>query len=449
MFFLPLLALTFLATLPENTNAAGIQLPLYRPLQAENITSSSSARLKKARRQHLVKVEKNGQTKWQLKKSVQFDYMDEYYVVQVTVGTPAQTFNLTLDTNVNIATLFDKTFTDRPCGNYSQGNRRRFDSQASTTFAGEESGWQLGISGYAVNVNSQCNNDSDPSKGYAMVVNGYDTFGIGSGFVGFEAAAHFSLLTQFNGTLDSDWQSDGILGINVNVDDWDTSTIQEIAAKVEHPAVSLSFNHLADGSSQKAGYITIGDKDKKNCNDDWVYFDAATENFASPRWNIPLISVDFGNLEEDNVTIGSGYSNKDYLTMSLDATTTYLTLDPDFRVKIANQINAELDSETGLYLVKCSDVPNLPDIIYTLNATNDTPFVYRVPATDYARNLITRNDDKCTLLIQGESFSEEVGDQPWFTLVTTGTTAARSHCWYLQFDTGRMGIATSKTLLGS
>jgi hypothetical protein len=443
MLFLPLLALAFLAALPENTNAAGIQLPLYRPLQAENITYSDDMAKKKPPRQQLVKVEKNGQTKWHLAGGIQFETVDEYYVVQVTVGTPAQTLNLTLDSNAGLATVFDKTFTDWPCGNYTQGNRRRFDSQASTTFANGGASMLIGLSGYAVNSNSQCSNWSNPNAGYAVGLNGNDTFGIGSGFVGFDATAvPFFVVTQFNDTLDSHWQSDGIIGINSNAEGWDTSTVQQIAAQVGHPAVSLWFNRLADGSNQKAGVITIGEKDKKNCNDDWVYFDVATEEF--PSWNIPLISIDFGNLEEDNITIGWGDSNTDYLTMSLNAATAYLTLDPDFRVKIAEKINAQLDGETGLYLVKCSDVPNLPDLIYTLNTTDNTPFVYRVPAKDYARNLIPRNDDKCTLLIQGESFSEETGDQPWFTLVTTGTSAARSHCWYLQFDTGRMGIATSK-----
>jgi hypothetical protein len=417
-----LIFLALLAVVPKYGHFSSIQLPIYRTLQAEHVIDDTGYR---------------------------YESVDEYYVFQLTVGSPPQKLNLTLDTQTDKTLFFDSTFKDIPCANYTDGYRRLFAHKASSTFGG----WYPeliynGMTAYATNRNIQCVNRSNPNLGEILGYYAADTFGFGS-FVGFYAMEiPFFLVTQFNGSLDSHWQSDGVLGITPYVDGREMTAIQLIASQVGHPAVSLWFDRsVADdqyATQTEAGYFTIGDRDKKNCNDDWVYFDMATNDVMN--FNIPLTSIAFGTLHEENITLFYGPNNKDYLTLWMNTASPYLTLDTDFFNRIVYQINAEKDTLTGdLYVVKCSDVKNLPDIVYTLNSTDGTPYVLRVAATDYARNLIPRNDDKCTLLIiKTDSPSYKFSNQPWFTMVSTGTTAARAHCWYMEFDTGRMGIATAK-----
>jgi hypothetical protein len=260
-----LIFLALLAVLPKYGHSASIQLPIYRALQAENVIDDTGYR---------------------------YESVNEYYIFQLTVGTPPQKLDLTLDTQTDKTMLFDSTFTDIPCPSYTDGNRRLFAHKASTTFEG----WYPnhlygGMATYATNRNIQCNNRSNPYFGGILGYNAADTFGFGSSFVGFSATQiTFFLITQYNGSLDSHWQSDGVLGITPYMDGTAPTAIQEIASQVGRPAVSLWFDRSGpDAATQtKAGYFTIGDRDKKNCNDDWVYFDMATNDIMN--FNIPLTS---------------------------------------------------------------------------------------------------------------------------------------------------------------
>ncbi|KAH7689606.1 hypothetical protein AAVH_40395, partial [Aphelenchoides avenae] len=58
-----------------------------------------------------------------------------YHTVALAIGTPAQTFNLTIDFTSNYAQVFDESFSIIPaeCTPTSE-NRRRFDSTKSSSY---------------------------------------------------------------------------------------------------------------------------------------------------------------------------------------------------------------------------------------------------------------------------------------------------------------------------
>jgi hypothetical protein len=372
------------------------------------------------------------------------NFTDQYHVVSLAVGTPPQWLNLTVDSNRWGAALFDKSFTDVQCKGFSDGQRRRFSSGASTTFSSASTNDFLGLPNYAMNWEASCALDEnviDPLIG----VDATDDFHTG----GFTATnVPFFLAKYMNASLSSQWHSDGVLGITSRVGDFsvgmgrENSTIAAIAEQVADPAVSFWFNR--NFSSINSGVMTIGARDSKNCYDQWTYFNGVSNDVLA-SWDISVDSITFGNTQLYNMTIDH---QPFQMMLSFDTTTAYITLDKAFLQRMIKPYKAirkdplNPSSDTA-YVVNCADVKSLPDLVYTLTAADGSKFFYSVPSTSYAHNLTPRDDDYCTLLF-GTTVTTAGSDDPPTYLVQfpMGVAGIQSQCWYLEYNTGRMGFAT-------
>lgn len=335
-----------------------------------------------------------------------------YHTVDVTIGTPPQKFNLSLDLGDYYAYVFDKEFRQTDC-KHTSGQRRSFDKFGSMTYEEKIS------EGYPFLL------ESDQYFDYCISVDlpsgsiGRDVLSLS----GSSAKTYFGVIKQqVNGSVQPFWPSDGVLGM-IRRDDGDmgASPIISLATAAGGPVITL---FAGSDSAARAGMLTLGGTDTSNCDGAWTVFKQVNLTGASGilNWNVVTSSVKLGRV-----------STSKPLTAIVDSYTKSLVPASLFK-QFVSAIGAEYDFPSDEYVVACSAVKRLPDLVLALKGG----FEYRIPAGEYVKNLIPRKDKKCTLLIAGLP-----DETPIFIL---GWQMLSSHCWRFNYGANELAVAKSKPL---
>ncbi|KAH7693311.1 hypothetical protein AAVH_39656, partial [Aphelenchoides avenae] len=148
----------------------------------------------------------------------------EYHVVQVSIGQPAQTFNLTLDLDMYYAYVFDSKLQEATCKGVVARPRRFFNRSQSQTYK------QLAYD-FPFLVESDAYFDyCDLTENLFLPDGalGRDVVQLGSAVTD----ANIAVIEQTNSSLQSFWPSDGLLGLIRRNPIYETSsTIIELASK--------------------------------------------------------------------------------------------------------------------------------------------------------------------------------------------------------------------------
>ncbi|KAH7721171.1 Protein ASP-7 [Aphelenchoides avenae] len=335
-----------------------------------------------------------------------------YHTIDVTIGTPPQKFNLTLDLGEYYAYVFDKKFHQTDCKQRS-GQRRLFDRYSSTTYQQKTSEVPSFISSLAI-MKDYCIRVDLPSGSI-----GRDVLSLS----GASAKTNFAVIKQqVNASVQPFWPSDGVLGmIRRDDDDMGTSPIVHLATAAGGPVVTL---FTGSDSAARPGVLTLGGTDTAHCDGAWTVFKQENMTGASGivNWNVAVSSVKLGRV-----------SSSKPLTAIMLSHTKSLVPASLFK-QIVSAIDAEYDFPSDEYVVACSAVKRLPDLVLTLKGG----FEYRVPAGEYVKNLIPRKDKQCTLLIGGLP-----DENPVFTL---GWQMFGSYCWRFNYGANEFAIAKTKPL---
>ncbi|KAI6214514.1 hypothetical protein M3Y94_00277300 [Aphelenchoides besseyi] len=308
------------------------------------------------------------------------DYIDNFYLGNITIGTPPQPFQIVLDTGSSNLWVVDKSCTADECnGLYNPlfgpvWKKQKYDRTASSTF--KKDGRQFEI----YYGSGSCYGDlvqDVVSFGGLTVTN--QTLGAAEGIA--QVFGYFPI--------------DGIFGLG-----WPALAEDDVVPpffNVQWQLDSRLFTvwldrHVKPSEGQTGGLITYGALDKVNCDSDVVY--------------TPITSDTYWEFAIQGFSVGS-HKNKQGSSAISDTGTSFI-YGPDEDVQaIIDASNADYDFESGLYTVPCDSAKNLDDLVFTISGKE-----IRIPGNEHVVDL-ELGDNSCALGIDfgfGFDFDWLLGD---------------------------------------
>ncbi|CAJ0588958.1 unnamed protein product [Cylicocyclus nassatus] len=326
------------------------------------------------------------------------DYYDDFYLGNVTLGTPPQTTTLVLDTGSSNLWVIDAACKTAACnGEPNSGyTKHKFDTTKSSTFKKETRTFSIQYG------SGSCN-------GYL----GTDTITMGGLTVKtqeFGVATHLAEVFGYQPV-------DGILGLGwpALAVDAVVPPMQNLLSTLDQPLFTVWMDRkLTLSSGGNAGLITYGAIDTTNCQKQVNYVPLSAETY----WQFPITGFSIGGFSE----------NKRDQVIS-DTGTSWIGAPTSVINGIVKQTGAVYDNLNELYTVACSAQKTLPDLVFTINGVT-----YNVPSVEYVLDLQLGNG-KCALTF----FSMGAGGfGPTWIL---GDTWIRTYCNIYDIGQKRIGFA--------
>ncbi|KAH7716791.1 hypothetical protein AAVH_15811 [Aphelenchoides avenae] len=180
----------------------------------------------------------------------------ELTTVDVSVGTPAQHFNLTLDYFFSKPYLLEAGYSEKPCGNMHV-RRRAFEPKSSSTFTNSTNGWF-----------------------FAFMRSPYAVFGSGV-----SVNASLALVNETKG-VSGLWPSDGILGLAVSCGEkGKVCQVPDFLKGFRDTVISIFFKSPPRKAtySEAGGSMVLGGRDEVNCAKSWTY---PPVDHNDTEWNV-------------------------------------------------------------------------------------------------------------------------------------------------------------------
>jgi hypothetical protein len=279
------------------------------------------------------------------------DYYDDFYLSNITLGTPPQTFTIVPDTgSSNLWVIDANKCKTQACKGYPQSGYKKhlFDSTKSSTYKADGQAFSIQYG------SGSCNG-----------VLGVDVV----------AFATLSYATQKFGLASTiadvfGYQPiDGIMGLG-----WPSLAVDNVVPPMQNLMPSLDkplFTVWMDRKKQismggNAGLITYGALDMTNCP-------------GTPAY-VKLSSMTYWQFAIDAFTVGT-YNNAKSQQVISDTGTSWLGGPGAAINAIVSQTGATYDFENGVYTVPCTKT-GLPDLVFTIGGMK-----YNIPAVEYVLDL--------------------------------------------------------------
>ncbi|CCD67829.1 Peptidase A1 domain-containing protein [Caenorhabditis elegans] len=320
-----------------------------------------------------------------------YDHFDEYYTVSVRIGTPAQHFEVALDTTSSNLWVFGVECKSQSC----QGHRiREYNRTASSTFIAGTSNFVLPFNDG--DVSGDLGKDNIQFAG-SKIQN--QDFGIGTD------ATRLSGVT-FDGVLGLGWPATALNGTS--------TTMQNLLPQLDQPLFTTYFTKSSVHNGTVGGEITFGAIDTTHCQSQINYVRLAYDSL----WSYSIDGFSFGN-----------YSRNQTDTAIPDTTSSYTGVPNLVLAEIVIATGAQYDWNHQAYTLPCSSTATLPDLVFTIGGNS-----YNVRAVEYVVNLNLPNG-QCALSLFG-TFSSPSGP-----LWVFGDNFLRSYCHIFDFGNSRIGLA--------
>uniref|UniRef100_A0A7E4VLA8 Peptidase A1 domain-containing protein n=1 Tax=Panagrellus redivivus TaxID=6233 RepID=A0A7E4VLA8_PANRE len=328
------------------------------------------------------------------------DYYDDFYNLNITVGTPPQILSLAFDTKTSATWVIDANcYTDYCVGwTITDYDKNQYFTFNTTTFknttrpfkikhedGAEASGWVtsdvLTFAGFSI---------PGQEFGCAEDVNKY---------VGYQPI-------------------DGYFGVGFKVDDVDQMIppLWNIANQLDQQIFTVWLDRkpkISYGSS--GGQVTFGGLDTLNCD-------------ATFNW-VPVTNPGKWEYKIDQFSISS-YTDKKATAAFSDTGKSFIGVPYWVMNKIEKFTKADYDWQDNLYEVHC-ETTGLPDLVFTIGGIE-----YRVPQSEYVLNL-NRHNGMCVLAVY------EIDGQGFNPTWVLGDTFIRSYCQAYDMANQRVGFSTA------
>lgn len=315
------------------------------------------------------------------------DYENSQYYGAITLGTPAQSFDVIFDTG-----SADLWVAGKGCDD-SCGRHATYDSAASSTYTANGTSFDImygsgPVSGFQSVDNLDMGGLLVKDQMFAEVT---DASGLGLGY----------LLGKFDGILGMAF---GVLSVNKVPTCFDNLVDQGLVDEAQ-------FAFYLGNSRLDAGELTLGGTDPAHYTGDITWVDLSSPTY----WEITMAGLKVG----DSVYVdGSAKA-------IVDSGTSIITGPPSVVADIAAQLGAKEIIE-GEYLVAC-DYDTLPDMTFTIDG-ND----YVLTAEDY----LIPDGDLCLLGMMGLEIPPPTG--PLWIL---GDVFMRKYYTVFDSENERVGFA--------
>jgi len=326
------------------------------------------------------------------------DWYDNFYLSNITLGTPPQQFTIVPDTGSSNLWVIDTTCTAQRCTGYPNSGwaKRRFDRTASSTFVDSPQTFSIQYG-------------SGSMEGFVS----NDVLSIGDLTI---KGQDFAEATKEPGLAFAFGKFDGILGLA-----YDTISVNHITP----PFYSLVNQKLLDapvfsfrvGSSEEDGGEAIfGGIDKTAYSGKLHYVPVRRKAY----WEVELQKVTFGNDELELENTGA----------AIDTGTSLIVVPTDIAEMLNTQIGAT-KSWNGQYQVDCAKVPSLPELSFYFDGKP-----YALQGTDYTLNV----QGSCISAFQGMDLNLPGGGSIWII----GDAFLRKY--YTVYDLGNDAVGFAPSL---
>jgi hypothetical protein len=325
------------------------------------------------------------------------DYYDDFYLGNITIGTPPQPFTIVLDTGSSNLWVIDVACTDQSCLGYPESGytKHRFDKSKSSTYKDVGTFFEI-----QYGSGSCYGNLAQDALSFGGLSYPTQVFGLAEGIAdvfGYQPV-------------------DGILGLGwpAIAEDNVVPPIQNILSQLDQKLFTVWLDRrIKQSTGGNGGLITYGALDAKNCDSTWNY--------------VPLSSLTYWQFTIGGFQVGSSKTTRKQEVIS-DTGTSWLGGPQDQIDDIVSATNAQYNYEQGVYTVKC-DAKSLPDIVFVIGGNN-----YAIPAKEYVLDLGLGNND-CALTIFEMDYA---GYGPEWIL---GDSFIRTFCNVYDVGQKRIGFA--------
>jgi len=325
------------------------------------------------------------------------DYYDDFYLGNITIGTPPQTMTIVLDTGSSNLWVIDAACKSVACnGEPGSPKKDKFDTTKSSTFTKETRTFSIQYG-------------SGSCSGYL----GTDTLTFGGLTVAkqeFGVANHLAQVFGYQPV-------DGILGLG-----WPALAVDKVVPPMQNVLSQLDAQlftvwldrKLTPVTAGNGGLITYGALDSVNCDSTITYVPLSAETY----WQFPISGFAIGAYTE---------SRKDQVIS--DTGTSWIGAPATIITAVVKETGAKYDFTNQVYTVDCTKQSSLPDLIWTINGVN-----YNVPSVEYVIDLQLGNG-QCALTffsMQGGGFGPS-----WIL----GDTWIRTYCNIYDIGNKQIGFA--------
>ncbi|CAO4377679.1 unnamed protein product [Caenorhabditis nigoni] len=335
----------------------------------------------------------------QLKKGNQvlYDTLDEYYLATVTLGTPAQTFNVAVDTTSSNFWVLDVNCASRNCHGFVHDNtlKHTYNSSASSTFRDSKKDFEIEY------------HESPLSGKLGQEKLNMAGFTINNQVFGRAVNVPYVYTKQ---------PVDGVLGLGfpAHAISGTKPVIVKLLPHLDSPVFSIWLDKHGEDYMDAGGAIVYGGVDKQKCDGEVNY--ASLANFTV--WGYYVDGVSFGIYERVGKqqaisTTGSGWTGMP----SRDFTA------------LVNITKATYDLANEAFMVPCSNIKSYPDIILLIAGKP-----YTIKSENYVIDLGLHNG-QCALAFYDTN--DESGEMPW----VIGDALIRGYCHIYDFGLARIGFA--------
>ncbi|VDK78543.1 unnamed protein product [Onchocerca ochengi] len=337
----------------------------------------------------------NGKTKFS-------EYMDNIYIINITIGTPPQHFEVIPDTGSSDLWVISNGCNSHSCEGNELHPKNRFDPKNSSTY-------------------------SDFGQSFAVTyASGYAAGTLGTDVVSF---AGLTIDEQIFGAAEKisyvfgDIPIDGIMGLGwPAISNFPVATpMQNLLGELDEPMITVYMTHSLFGTGREevyGGQITFGGFDFWNCMHSITWTQLTSQSF----WQFTITGVQVGYFENTN-----------WLQGVSDTGTSFLVV-PSFLLKsMIDVINATFSFDYGGYVIPCSARYSAPTIMLGISG-ND----YEIPPDQYVLKYGDEDEKSFCMFAAVENLS--VGFTPSWIL---GDVFIRSYCNVYDFGKNRIGFAKS------
>ncbi|CAP37368.1 Protein CBR-ASP-1 [Caenorhabditis briggsae] len=328
------------------------------------------------------------------------DYFDDFYLGNITLGTPPQPATIVLDTGSSNLWVIDAACNSQACNGYPDSGykKQKFDTTKSSTFTKETRKFSIQYG------SGSCN-------GYL----GTDTITFGGLTIKsqeFGVATHLAEVFGYQPV-------DGILGLGwpALAVDKVVPPMQNVLPQLDAPLFTVWLDRkLTISQGGSGGLITYGAVDTTNCDSQITY--------------VPLTAKTYWQFALDGFSVGTFSENKKDQVIS-DTGTSWLGAPNTVVSGIVKATKATFDWTNELYTVDCSTMQTQPDLVFTIGGTK-----YNVKSVEYILDL-QLGGGKCALAV----FS--MGNGGFGPSWILGDTFIRQYCNIYDIGNARIGFANA------
>uniref|UniRef100_A0A1I7TY32 Peptidase A1 domain-containing protein n=2 Tax=Caenorhabditis tropicalis TaxID=1561998 RepID=A0A1I7TY32_9PELO len=330
---------------------------------------------------------------------VLFDKSDEYYLGEITLGTPPQKFLVAMDTTSSFLWVVDVNCTTPGCkGSSSDGTlKETYNSSASSSFVpGGPFSLPYGDDKITGNLGKE-----------RLIMSGITTSDQDFGVV--ETVPYLYTAQPIDGILGLGWPSLAVNGTK--------TPMQNLLPQLDAPVVTIWVANLKNGAPgvDFAGSISFGYIDESACEKNMQWVPLADNS----TWGFKINGFQMGSYSrvktETAITAtGSGWTGVPSIVLNA----------------IVRQTRATFDFESVVYTVPCSTAKDQPDMNIIINGVP-----YLIKGEDYIVDL-NLGLGNCALSF----FATRETGPAWIL----GDAFVRSYCHVFDYGNARIGLATSR-----